>query len=203
MLTIEEKKEKRRREWKPKPKGAPKQPNGDAVKPGHQPGSYKMSHQSESKPRYKRKTNDPNRGRPSHFKPEYCESLVKSMAKGKTINSWLVENKVHLQTYRRWLERFPEFREAKDLGIMASLAYWESVGEKGCEGKISNFNASTYKFLMKNRFPLVYKDVHHNETTTTVRFETFVNESGQIEQASKQQAIEGEIIAEIDYDVNQ
>ena len=200
METIEERKARKKREYKPKPKGAPKQPNGDAVKPGYTPGSYKLSHQVESRPRYQRKTPlDSGRGAPSTYKPENCEKLIESMSQGKSITQYLVENGVHIQTHRRWLDRFPEYRKAMDFGIMASMAYWEAMGERGCRGDIPQFNQSTYRFIMKNRFPLVYKDIHHNETTTTVRFETFVNESGQIQQADDKDAIDCEVISEKDY----
>ena len=55
--------------------------------------------------------------------------------------------------------------------------------------------------MMKNRFPHVYKDVHHTEQTTTIKFETFVNEFGQIEN-KKEDLLEGEIVDEKSDDSN-
>ena len=80
------------------------------------------------------------------------------------------------------------------------MAYWESIGERGTVGQIPKFQQATYRFMMKNRFPHVYKDVHHHESTTTVKFETFVNDAGQIESSKHDDAIEGEIVRDEERD---
>ena len=159
----------------------------------HKPGEYLMSDQSTATSYYKRK--DTTWRWPDKFKQEYCEDIVEFMSKGKSLSQWATSKKIDPVTLRKYMQKYPEFAKAKDRAVQANMAYWESVGELGTVGKIPNFKDSTYKFLMKNRFPNVYKDVHHTEQTTTVRFETFVNEAGQIEH-KKEDVQDADVISE-------
>lgn len=164
----------------------------------HRPGEYLLSHQTDNQV-YERKT-DSNVGRPSDYKPEYCDDIVEFMSKGRSIAQWLTKHKIHHNTMKRWASRFPSFRQAKDRAIQANMAYWESIGERATVGQIPRFQQATYRFMMKNRFPHVYKDIHHTEQTTTVKFETFVNETGQIQQSNSPDLLEGEIVQDHDKD---
>ena len=160
----------------------------------HKPGQYLLSHQANDKPDYVRKTDNEKMGRPSTFKEEYCDDIVQFMSKGKSLAQWITKHGLREGQMKRWTSMFPKFREAKDRAILANMAYWEDVGERATVGEIPRFHGSTYRFMMKNRFPHVYKDVHHTEQTTTIKFETFVNETGQIQQSSSDDMIEGEVI---------
>ena len=162
----------------------------------HRPGQYLLSHQTDNTPYPVAKHNN---GRPTTYKPEYCQDIVEFMGQGKSLAQWATKHGISPQCIMRWPHKYPDFRKAKDVAIQAHMAYWESIGEAGTTGKIPGFRDSTYRFMMKNRFPHVYKDVHQVEQTTTIKFETFVNEHGQIEQ-TRQDLLEGEVIEENEQD---
>ena len=160
----------------------------------HKPGEYLLGHQSNYDSCYDRKDKDLKRW-PGKFKEEYCQDIVEFMGSGKSLAQWATKHKINPLTIKNWAHKYPQFLRARDEAIQAHMAYWEHIGEAGTVGKIPGFRDSTYRFMMKNRFPHVYKDVHHTEQTTTIKFETFVNEHGQIEQ-TRQDLLEGEIVEE-------
>lgn len=95
-------------------------------------------------------------GRPSKYKKEYCQSLVKLMAQGYSFEAFAAEVGVHIDTLHAWSAQFPEFSEAKKIGKAKSLKFWE---EKGINNLIMaggddapKFNTTLWIFNMKNRF---------------------------------------------------
>ena len=107
-------------------------------------------------------------GRPTKYRPEFCQQLVEHMAKGLSFESF--QCGAGLSTMYEWVERHPEFAEAKSLGWQKSLALYESLGYNGLQGKLPKFNATAWIFIMKCRFRAAgYRD--HVETETTVKFQ--------------------------------
>ena len=143
---------------------------------------------------------DENRGRKSKYKEEYCDLLVEMMSKGKTFAAFISHIGIHPSTANYWVKNRPDFRDAKDRAILASLAYWEDVGERASRGEMPGANAALYKFLVKNRYPTVYKETQEVTKQVRIHFETSVNETGQI-QANRQIESAGEIIDLEDRDI--
>ncbi len=56
------------------------------------------------------------KGRPTEYKPEFCQMLIDWMAEGKTIKDFAKHLKVTKETVSRWGRIHPEFLEAKDMG---------------------------------------------------------------------------------------
>lgn len=98
-------------------------------------------------------------GRPRReFKPEWCDKLIKHMAKGYSFESFAALVDAWSDQLYLWIERYPEFYEAKKRGEAKSRLTWETMGFDGAKGKIPGFNSGTWIFNMKNRFH--WKDVH-------------------------------------------
>jgi hypothetical protein len=99
-------------------------------------------------------------GRPTKYREEYCEQLIDHMAKGYSFESFAGLIRTCKQTLYTWLEKHPDFMDAKSVGNMVSLHMWETIGISGSMGKLRGFNAAAYKFNKKNRFPNEWRDRH-------------------------------------------
>jgi hypothetical protein len=101
--------------------------------------------------------------RPSKYKPEYCEALVKHMKGGLSYESFAGEVGVTRATLYEWEGRHKAFSDAKKLGETSSLLWWEQIGKMAMLGQdlvdkksgqrlsLKNFNATLWIFNMKNR----------------------------------------------------
>lgn len=93
----------------------------------------------------------PKIGRPSKYKPEYCEELIKHAAEGLSYESFAGKLQVNIDTLYEWEKVHPAFSEAKSAARKASLYFWEKVGVLGTTGKLKGFNATSWVFTMKCR----------------------------------------------------
>lgn len=92
-------------------------------------------------------------GRPSDYRPEYCEMLIKHMSKGLSFESFggTLQECACRTTLYRWLDAHQEFRDAKKKGTIMSLLYLERIGLKGMKGKIKGFNIAAWYINMRNK----------------------------------------------------
>jgi len=100
-------------------------------------------------------------GRPSKYKPEYCEMLIEHMKKGLSFESFSGLVGVHLDTLYEWQKK-PEFSEAKNIGRAYERLFWEKIythaamgyNKLSINGKevIINPNPTLIIFKMKNAF---------------------------------------------------
>lgn len=99
------------------------------------------------------------RGRPSDYKPEYCEVAIEMMSRGDSICQVAAHIKKRRETLRNWEKVHPEFAEALSLGRTLSQAWWEEQAKEGLwAGK--SFNFKVWHSTMKNRFE--YRDTHEH-----------------------------------------
>lgn len=92
------------------------------------------------------------RGRPSEYKPEYCQKAIEHLAKGLSLRATAGELGISHDTIYDWQRKFPDFSDAIKEGIAKGEAFWEKIGMAGATGKIKNFSAAAWIFNMKNRF---------------------------------------------------
>lgn len=121
-------------------------------------------------------------GRPSEYKPEYCEQIIEHMAKGNSFWSFAAEVDVSFETLSNWCAAHPEFLEAKKVGLGKLLKFDEQLALAGSSGQLKRLSrtekiteedgrvrevtyhepaqfAQTYHiFKMKNRYPKFYRD---------------------------------------------
>lgn len=89
-------------------------------------------------------------GRPSKYKPEFCQSLVEHMSKGLSYESFAGEVGVCDDTLREWEKKHLEFSVSKKTGRIKQRAFYEKLGIKAAMGLISGFNSTAYIWLTKN-----------------------------------------------------
>lgn len=127
-------------------------------------------------------------GRPTLYKPEYCQMVIDHMAKGNSFWSFAADINVHFDTLSEWTKAHPEFSEAKKIGVAKLLKFDEELNKAGSAGLLRRVSreefktdeegnttkivyhepahfAQTYRiFLMKNRYPRLYRDKIEVET---------------------------------------
>lgn len=86
------------------------------------------------------------------FKAEYCQMLTDHMAAGYTFSSFAGVAKVSRSTINNWVEKYPQFANAKEFGESLAQKWWEQRGHEGMQGLIKGFNATVWVFAMKNMF---------------------------------------------------
>jgi len=97
-----------------------------------------------------------NAGRPTKYKPEYCDRLIEWMSKGMSFETFGHEVGVVKDTLYGWVREYPEFSDAKKRAFLAAQVFWEKmaidhmVSPNGEDG--FTFNTSSWIFNMKNRF---------------------------------------------------
>lgn len=74
-------------------------------------------------------------GRPTKYKPEYCEMLIEHMAEGLSYEAFAGIVSVSYQTIYDW-EIHKEFLEAKEIGFSKCLLFWEKLMRLSAAGKI-------------------------------------------------------------------
>lgn len=91
-------------------------------------------------------------GRPTKYKPEYCEKLIEHMGKGYSFESFASECHTGREMLYLWSQKHKDFSNAKKIGTERCRIWWEKIGVAGMIGKYPGFQASIWIFNMKNRF---------------------------------------------------
>lgn len=102
-------------------------------------------------------------GRPSDYKPEYCEMLVEHMAEGLSFESFAGLVGCAISTLYEWEKKNPAFSEAKKEGFERNRLFYERVGLRMMQD--GQGSATVWLFNMKNRFPKQWRDKHDVEST--------------------------------------
>lgn len=91
-------------------------------------------------------------GRPTKYKPEYCQLLLEHCEKGLSFEAFAGVVRVCVDTLLEWANKHPEFSLAKKEASALSRLFWERLGIRIAAGQLKNANAAVYIFNMKNRF---------------------------------------------------
>lgn len=108
-------------------------------------------------------------GRPTKYKPEYCNAAIEHMKQGGSIEELALVIDVHKDTIYEWAKVHPEFSDAIKRGKSLSEAWWMSTARESLF--IKEFNHVLWYMNMKNRFG--WKDKQEVEHTggITVSFD--------------------------------
>lgn len=120
-------------------------------------------------------------GRPSDYKPEYCDMLIEHMAGGLSFEAFAGVLRKSKVTLYKWADEHAEFMNAKQVGTEACRLFWEKLGvdyvinisESHKDGDSSShisksLNAKVYDINMKNRFGWADKQEIKQELTAAV-----------------------------------
>lgn len=113
------------------------------------------------------------RGPKAKFKQEMCDQVVACAATGEHIAGMMMTIGVKSKdTWYRWQQEYPEFKEAVEYAKIVSQAYYERLGLMGVRGEVPNFNASTFALLMNNKFSDDYKRGSSGNSGTEITLNT-------------------------------
>lgn len=101
-------------------------------------------------------------GRPSNYKPEFCDLVVELMSQGLSISAVAAEIGVGRQKLLDWQKTNEEFRVACEAGKELAQKWWEDLAMDVATGKASSHevykkaNHGMIMFMMSRRFPDYY-----------------------------------------------
>lgn len=88
------------------------------------------------------------------YSTKYAKELIEHMTQGYSFASFAGAIGVGHQTVKEWVERYPEFRIAKEIGQARARWWWEQRGIKGLwkMEKQPQLNERLYLAIMRVRF---------------------------------------------------
>lgn len=91
-----------------------------------------------SKKKPKKKTTPSPIGRPTEYRPEYCQLLIEHMKQGGSVRTFgaVTNPPVSRQTVYDWLDRHPNFLDAKSQGEPMAEKFWENLLKSGAAGQL-------------------------------------------------------------------
>ncbi len=109
-------------------------------------------------------------GRPSLYKPEYCDRVIELGREGMSVVEMAAEIGVARSTLEEaWPAAHEEFSEAFARARELSQAWWERQGRVGLTAE--RFNAQVYSRSMAARFPKDWRESKNVESTVNVQLE--------------------------------
>lgn len=94
-------------------------------------------------------------GRPTKYRPEMCEIVVREMSEGASLEEVAAELGITMETLCQWKNKngdyfISEFSDSISLGVQKSAAWWLKKGRVNLENK--EFSYTGWYMNMKNRF---------------------------------------------------
>ena len=102
-------------------------------------------------------------GRPTKYKPEFCERVIELGKQGASKVEIAAELGVHYHAFLNWQDKYPEFAQSVSEASRLCQAWWERKGREATFGGCEGFNATAFIFNMKNRFPDSWRDRKEQE----------------------------------------
>lgn len=102
-------------------------------------------------------------GRPTDYRPEYCERVIEWGAEGKS-KTWMAATLgVAKSTVQLWESVHPEFSAALERAMTLSQMWWEDKGQDNIAA--DKFQASMWSRSMAARFPDDWREVSRQESS--------------------------------------
>jgi len=102
-------------------------------------------------------------GRPTKYKPEYCEKIIELAKEGKGWVSWAIACGVDRTTLFDWAEQHPEFSTALKTAKLCEQDWWEEKGRSSIDAK--NFQSVVWRTSVQARFRDDYTERKVQEVT--------------------------------------
>lgn len=107
-------------------------------------------------------------GRPTKYDPSWMLDAIIEVARlGASKEKMAATIGISKETLYQWCQDYPEFSDAVKEGELLSQVWWENFGQSAALGAVDGFNATSWIFSMKNRFPGIYRDVKVTELNST------------------------------------
>ena len=106
------------------------------------------------------------RGRPRTYDPSMCQTILEVAAQGGHIPAMCLAIGIRSpDTWYRWKEEYPEFREAADYAKLISQAFYETLLLKAGTGQLPGCNFNSIAMVMNNKFSDEYKRSANSAST--------------------------------------
>ena len=102
-------------------------------------------------------------GRPTGYKPEFCERVIELGKEGKSITQIACALDVAKSSIYLWEAEYPEFSDALTKARQHSQAWFENVGQNGLFA--DKFQSSLWAKQVSCRFPDDYRETTRSELT--------------------------------------
>ena len=89
-------------------------------------------------------------GRPTVYKPEFCEQAIEIMSTGDGFEEVAQCLGVRRSTINEWMKKHPDFSDAIEFGRELSECWWRSQGKNSLYNR--EFNTKNWDINMMNRF---------------------------------------------------
>lgn len=122
-------------------------------------------------------------GRPTEYKPEFCELVVELGKKGYSEAQIAAEIGVTRKTLKNWEDQYPEFFYWNGLSKEHAQAWWESLAQNQMLAPTPGFSSGLWAKSMSARFRDDYTERTKQEVTgdlsgLTVRFVKGTEDAG-------------------------
>jgi transposase len=118
-------------------------------------------------------------GRPTDYRPEYCQKVIEWGRQGKTIANMCEKLDISRQTFYDWQKAHSDFLDATTRARDLSLSWWEEQGQSGLFAE--GFNSNLWYKNMINRHRADWYESNKQELTG--------KDGGPVQFASVDQAI--------------
>ena len=106
-------------------------------------------------------------GRPTSYDPRFCDLVIELGKEGASKAEMAAECGVSRPTFDAWCEAHEEFLYSVKEAFSFSQAWWEKKGRVATFGGVDGFNATSFIFNMKNRFPNDWREKTEQAVTHT------------------------------------
>jgi len=119
-------------------------------------------------------------GRPTSYNPEMLDKMHAVFATGGSIAAVCVELDISRETLYDWTKRSSprfnkDFSDSFKAGKLKAQVVWENIGLGQSDGS-SKGNATTYNFIVKNRFKEDYADKKEIEVSGNLELTAMLGE---------------------------
>lgn len=104
-------------------------------------------------------------GRPTKYKPEYCEEVIELGRAGKSQVQIAVALNIPRTTLLSWADQHEEFSTALTCAKECEQSWWEDKGQYGLDA--DKFNSAVWSKSMSARFRDEYTDRQHTVVENT------------------------------------
>lgn len=109
-------------------------------------------------------------GRPTKYRPEFCEAVIELGKTGASITEMACKLGVVKSSLWEWEKKFDEFSNALNLARQYSQMWWEKQGQLGLwvDNEGAKINAAIWSRNMAARFPEDWREKRENTNNTTI-----------------------------------
>ena len=99
-------------------------------------------------------------GRPTDYRPEYCDAVIEYGARGKSLAWMAAELDISRDTLSEWRNVHPEFSAAITRAVLKSQAWWEDFGQTNTllAPGAGTFNSAVWIKNVASRFKHDWRD---------------------------------------------